>query len=481
MASTEPQEFTAKEVAAHREADDCWMVIHSKVYDVTKYLHDHPGGADILVEAAGADATEAFDNAGHSEDASEIMADFLVGKLKGADKRNAPKAVRLAPKSSSPSAASSGTTSGPVRIASQAAAAAVFLTVGAVAARHTSGTPAGQDVIAALQRLNLSLPDWLSLTSSAAGRPKRAGLGFVEGFAVASAVFAVAGTIAANKLSKLLHYDLTPMKFRPHQKMPRVARPDPLLQRGWLDPVTYRALPLAEKHLIAPDVYRLVFELPTPQTVLGLPIGQHVAIKAEIDGKSVSRSYTPTSNNSDLGRLELVIRCYPNGLLTGRYLANLEVGDEVQFRGPKGAMRYRRGLCKRIGMLAGGTGITPMYQLIRAICEDDRDTTEVSLIYANRSEADILLRDELEAFARRYPKNLKLHYLLDTPSEGWTHGVGYVTQDMMAERFPAPGPDSKVMLCGPPGMVAAAKKALGNLGFETPGSSSKMSDAVFCF
>ncbi|WYZ39992.1 hypothetical protein EsH8_IV_000333 [Colletotrichum jinshuiense] len=481
MASTEGQEYTAKEVALHREADDCWMVIHGEVYDVTKYIHDHPGGADILVEAGGVDASEAFDNAGHSEDAYEIMADFRIGKLKGVNKRSAPKAVRLAPKSLTQTPAAAGaSSSSAARVASQAAAAALFLGLGAVAARHASSTSAGQDAIAALQRLNLQLPAWLSLGGNAA-RPKRTGFGFVEGFAVASAIFAVAGSLAAKELSKLLHFDLTPMKFRPHKKIPKVARANPLLQRGWLDPVTYHPLPLAEKHLIAPNVYRLVFELPTPTTVLGLPIGQHVAIKAEIDGKSVSRSYTPTSNNSDLGRLELVIRCYPDGLLTGKHLAHLEVGDEVQFRGPKGAMRYQRNLAKRIGMLAGGTGITPMYQLIRAICEDDRDTTEVSLIYANRSEADILLRDELEAFARRYPRNLKLHYLLDSPPEGWAHGVGYVTKEMMAERFPAPGPDSRIMLCGPPGMVNAAKNSLEALGFQKPGASAKMTDAVFCF
>ncbi|KAK1989857.1 oxidoreductase NAD-binding domain-containing protein [Colletotrichum falcatum] len=487
MATTEGPEFTAKEVAAHREASDCWMVIHGDVYDVTKYIHDHPGGAEVLIEAAGVDATEAFDNAGHSEDAFEIMAEFRVGKLKGVNKRSAPKAVRLAPKSAAPAAASSSSSSAAAaRVASQAAAAALFIGLGAVAARHAASTPAGRDALAAVQRLNLQLPSWLSLGGGGGGGvvpggAKRSGFGFVEGFAVASAFFAVAGSIAAREASKLLHYEITPMQYRPHMKMPKVARPNPLNQRGWLDPVSYHPLPLVEKTLLAPNVYRFVFELPTPATVLGLPIGQHVSIKAEVGGKSVSRSYTPTSNNSDLGRLELVIRCYPDGLLTGGYLAGLEPGDEVLFRGPKGAMRYRPNMARRIGMLAGGTGITPMYQLIRAICEDDRDTTEVSLIYANRSEADILLRRELEAFARRYPANLKLHYLLDSPPDGWAHGVGYVTKDMMAERFPAPGDGACVMLCGPPGMVAAAKKSLAELGFEKPGAVAKMADAVFCF
>jgi cytochrome-b5 reductase len=54
-------------------------------------------------------------------------------------------------------------------------------------------------------------------------------------------------------------------------------------------------------------------------------------------------------------------------------------------------------------MLAGGTGITPMYQVVRAICEDPEDETQVSLVYANREEGDILLREELEALAERYP------------------------------------------------------------------------------
>lgn len=202
---------------------------------------------------------------------------------------------------------------------------------------------------------------------------------------------------------------------------------------------------------------------------------------ATVDGKSVSRSYTPISNNADKGVLELVIKCYPDGQLTGRYLEHLQVGDEVQFRGPKGAMRYRPGLCKKIGMLAGGTGITPMYQLIRAICEDDRDLTEISLIYANRTEADILLREQLETMAKKYPKNFKLYYLLDSPPENWQYGSGYVTQELMAEKFPSPSPDSKIMICGPPGMVKGATASLTNLGYEKPAAMSKMQDQVFLF
>lgn len=411
---------------------------------------------------AGIDATEFFDNAGHSEDADEIMANYRIGKLKGTGKAPVVRTVRITMKSTPAAPKPSNSTAATV--------GGAVVSIGAIAG-----------VALGLRRMDLSALSSLLKLRLFAGTKPAGGVGFVEGFLMASAVALLAGGVALQKFSQLISIE-SHLREAPHKKIIRIAKPDPLLQRGFLDPQTYHPLPLIEKVLIAPNVYRLVFELPTPDTVLGLPIGQHVAIKASVDGAAVQRSYTPVSNNADKGVLELVIKVYPDGLLTGQYLAHLAVGDEVPFRGPKGAMTYRRGLCRKIGMLAGGTGITPMYQLIRAICEDPRDTTEVSLIYANRTEGDILLREELEAFARRYPQNLKMHYLLDNPPEGWAYGAGFVTRELMAERFPNPQEeDVKVMLCGPPGMVNAAKKSLTELGYEKPGSSSKMTDQVFCF
>jgi 2-polyprenylphenol hydroxylase and related flavodoxin oxidoreductases len=125
--------------------------------------------------------------------------------------------------------------------------------------------------------------------------------------------------------------------------------------------------------------------------------------------------------------------------------------------------------------------LRPMYQLIRAICEDETDTTEVSLILANRSEEDILLRKELEAFAKNYPKNFNLWYMLDKPPQNWAYGKGFITQAVMTAKLPAPSPDTKVMLCGPPGMVKAAQTALVSMGFQAPGSITKMTDQMFLF
>ncbi|CEI62105.1 hypothetical protein FVEN_g3138 [Fusarium venenatum] len=451
------EEYTVKQVAEHSRPDDAWLTIHGHVYDVTRYIRDHPGGADVLVEAAGTDASEDFDNAGHSEDAFEIMEDLCIGKIKGFEKKK-PKLKPLAP-ITTPKTGPDGSSS------LSSLANCTFVLVAGIGAYYFG------------RRHQLSVPNWML----ASLRNDSTGSSFIKGIIVGGGSLAITNAILAQRFTSLAMKSKPFTSYPAHMKVPKRTQQDTLLQRGLLDPVSYSPLPLVNKTQITPNVLRLTFSLPTKSTVLGLPIGQHVTIKADVRGETVARSYTPVSNNSDLGVLELVIKVYPDGKLTNNYLAHLEVGDEVLFRGPKGAMKYQPNICNKIGLIAGGTGITPMFQVIRAVCEHDRDTTEISLIYANRTEQDILLREELDKFARRYPKNFKVYYILDEPPSGWEYGLGYVTQELMKEKMPAPSMDSKVFLCGPPGMVNASKKALVGLGYEQPGASAKMSDQIFVF
>ncbi|KAJ5952389.1 Cytochrome b5 [Penicillium vulpinum] len=465
------KEFSASEVATHNSKNDLFVIIHGKVYDITGYVRDHPGGADVLLDVAGTDATSAYEDVGHSEDANEILETYQIGTVKDAHEFVQRKVVRVIKPTSSaretPKKSSTVLKTATTITATLAASALVYVS----SKNHRALT----EFIAKNSPTSLHIPEVrIPFASLLQG-------GFMTGVTAATLACASIGGAIAVKLSKFTEVESGFTKYRPYIKASTMKKLDPHLVKGFLEPKTYKKLPLLQKDLLAPNVYRFVFQLPNTRDVIGLPIGQHVAIKAMVNGAAVSRSYTPTSNNLDLGKLELVIKCYPDGLLTGQYLASLEVGDKVEFRGPKGGMKYHRGLCKKIGMIAGGTGITPMYQLIRAICEDDRDTTEVSLIYANRSEEDILLRRELEAFARGYPKNFKLWYMLDHPSENWAYGSGYVTPEVMAARLPGPAPDTKIMLCGPPGMVNASKKGLVAAGFKAPGAVGKMSDEIFCF
>lgn len=73
--------YSMQEASEHNTKDDCWVVIDGKVYDVTTYLDEHPGGDDVVLAATGKDATEEFEDAGHSKSAKELMETFCIGEL----------------------------------------------------------------------------------------------------------------------------------------------------------------------------------------------------------------------------------------------------------------------------------------------------------------------------------------------------------------------------------------------------------------
>jgi len=77
--------FTLEEVAEHKTSDSLWLAIDGKVYDVTKFYNDHPGGKDPFDQNAGTDASDAFEDVGHSDEAKELMKKYYIGDLKDED------------------------------------------------------------------------------------------------------------------------------------------------------------------------------------------------------------------------------------------------------------------------------------------------------------------------------------------------------------------------------------------------------------
>ncbi|RKU41269.1 NADH-cytochrome b5 reductase [Coniochaeta pulveracea] len=253
-----------------------------------------------------------------------------------------------------------------------------------------------------------------------------------------------------------------------------------------LKPDQFQEFELKEKTVISHNVAIYRFNLPTPRSVLGLPIGQHISIGAAIpqpDGsaKEVVRSYTPISGDHQPGYFDLLIKSYPTGNIS-KHMAGLAVGQTIRVKGPKGAFVYSPNMVRHFGMIAGGTGITPMLQVIRAIIRGRKagDRTEVDLIFANVTQQDILLKEDLDELAASDP-GVRVHYVLDKPPEGWTGGVGYVTADMITKWLPAPAPDVKILLCGPPPMISGLKKATEALGYKKARPVSKLEDQVFAF
>uniref|UniRef100_A0A182J039 Uncharacterized protein n=1 Tax=Anopheles atroparvus TaxID=41427 RepID=A0A182J039_ANOAO len=87
MAPTELKQYSLADVASHNKPNDLWMIIHDKVYDVTKFLQEHPGGEEVLIEVAGKEASSEFDDVGHSTDAKESMKKFLIGEVIEAERK----------------------------------------------------------------------------------------------------------------------------------------------------------------------------------------------------------------------------------------------------------------------------------------------------------------------------------------------------------------------------------------------------------
>lgn len=224
------------------------------------------------------------------------------------------------------------------------------------------------------------------------------------------------------------------------------------------------------------NIYR--FALPKKEDVLGLPLGQHISLVANINGKVISRSYTPIS--SDKGYFELLIKSYPNGSLS-QYISNLNVGDNIGVKGPKGTFTYSTNMAKEIGMVAGGTGITPMLQIIKGILNNPKDKTKISLVFGNVTRSDILLEDELNELVERHVEQFRVYHVLNEPPVGWEQGIGFITKDILEQRLPSPASDIKILICGPPGLIKSVTNSTTELGYEAPRSVSKLSDQVFKF
>lgn len=239
----------------------------------------------------------------------------------------------------------------------------------------------------------------------------------------------------------------------------------------------YIPFPLIDVLDISHDVKRFRFALQSPKHKLGLPVGQHISLKyVDEQGNEVQRSYTPTSSDDNLGYVDFVIKVYyplpprfPEGGKMSQHLAKLKIGEAILMKGPKGHLDYLgKGKFtikklgekeptfyqkKKIGMIAGGTGITPMLQVIRAILKNPEDKTELWLIFANQTEEDILLRKELEAIPS---ERFHLYYTLDRPPADWKYGSGFINTAMCRDHLPPPDPDTMIFVCGPPPMIKFA-------------------------
>lgn len=171
-------------------------------------------------------------------------------------------------------------------------------------------------------------------------------------------------------------------------------------------------LELLERQVISHDTNKYIFKFPEDHWVFGLNVCGHVTFHLPMeDGEFVSRKYTPVSKVNDKGQVAFVIKTYnkseefPKGGMVSQYLAALKPGDKVKMEGPMGLLNYmghgsfmirKKPVRKtKIGILAGGTGITPCFQLVQSSTLA-KDGIDMVMLYSNKTKDDILVKDQLD-------------------------------------------------------------------------------------
>lgn len=116
-------------------------------------------------------------------------------------------------------------------------------------------------------------------------------------------------------------------------------------------------------------------------------------------------------------------------------------------------------------LLAGGAGITPIYQLIRGIFKNPDDKTKVTLVFGVNTEEDLLLREELEGYAKQFPNRFNYLYTISHPKgEATSIRKGYIDEALLRGVFKDSVANTKVFVCGPPAMENALVGSRGTSG-----------------
>lgn len=252
---------------------------------------------------------------------------------------------------------------------------------------------------------------------------------------------------------------------RPIEKRPTFLQP-----RLWTKAV------LAQRKSISWDTRIFTFKLEHDAQTLGLPVGQHLMVRLRdpVTREAIIRSYTPISETDTRGTMELLVKVYfdtdkaAGGKMT-KAMDSLPIGHVVDFKGPIGKFHYLgRGRCtvngverqvKSFCMICAGSGITPVFQVLRAVMQDPEDNTRCVVFNGNRLVEDILCKDELDAFAAANVDRCKLLYTLTQAPEDWTGLRGRISGELVKKHVPNDG-DTMALICGPEPLEKSISAAL---------------------
>jgi cytochrome b involved in lipid metabolism/ferredoxin-NADP reductase len=398
--------YTRAQVAAHGAVGDCWVIYRSMVYDVTKFLNQHPGGQQKILNLAGQEITTQFEDFGHSMSALGELNQLVIGRLE----------------------------------------------------RSTNDEEKPQ---ATTNKNNTKT--FLSSTASSTDRKK----------------------VQLVKKEKLSH-NVWKLTFSTGNKLPFGL------------PCGKHIVMFAPVHQIKPTA---------SQRKDGQWNGKP---DSELQLKEIQRKYTPITLGNSIGSFTLVVKAYhpctafSDGGKMSSIFNQLKVPDMIEIGvKPVGSHEYlgngifindvgKQIKASMVNLVAGGSGITPMYQIAQTLLllqESTNVISRITLIFANSSVQDVFLQQELDNLEKQFPNRFKVWYTvskLTTTDDGnssnssssssnrgsvrWKGLVGRISKEMFEEKFNLGSNSNKgdmiCLVCGPQSLLDTAQNIWKSCGVD---------------
>ena len=254
----------------------------------------------------------------------------------------------------------------------------------------------------------------------------------------------------------------------------------------FLQTKTWSKAVLDTKTTVSPDSKIFSFRLDHVAQTIGLPVGQHLLMRLRdpASREAIIRAYTPISYGTDSGSLDILIKIYQSapGFDGGKMTQALDAiptGHAVDFKGPVGKFEYMgKGDCsisskqrhvRRFIMICAGSGVTPIFQVLRAVADDPLDETKCLVLDGNRGEEDILCREELDALTAKSGGRATLVHTLTRGSDSWTGLRGRMDKAFFEKHVgqckQADGSEL-VLVCGPEPLEKSVREFFVELGWR---------------
>ena len=188
--------------------------------------------------------------------------------------------------------------------------------------------------------------------------------------------------------------------------------------------------------------------------ILPFRAGQFMQVILIPDNKDYTRWLSISNSPTEENYLEFTKKITESEF--SKAVDNLKINDEITIKYPFGKFTFE-GEFEKIVYLSGGIGITPIRSMVKYII-DKKIKTDINLIYANRTSADIAFKDDFDKMQKEYD-GLKVEHILSGPDTNWKGRCGVISAEMIRKCLPD-YKQRKFYICGPPGMVAAMKKII---------------------